>query len=144
MPSQVERISISLEKDLCAKLDRMIKERKAANRSEFIRDLIRSQIVEEEWKRDEEAVGAITIVYDHHASGLVLRLLEVQHHYHAEIITATHIHLDEHMCAETIMARGHASRLREIADRLKGIKGVLHAQLSMSTTGKKLKSHNHH
>ncbi|MCX7935926.1 MAG: ribbon-helix-helix protein, CopG family [Planctomycetota bacterium] len=62
MPSHVERISISLEKDLCAKLDRMVKERKAANRSEFIRDLIRGQIVEEEWKRDEEAIGAITMI----------------------------------------------------------------------------------
>jgi len=58
----VERISMSLEKDLCVKLDQMVRKSKAANRSEYFRDLIRAQIVEEEWKNDEEAVGSITLV----------------------------------------------------------------------------------
>ena len=140
----VERISMSLEKDLCVKLDQMVRKSKAANRSEFFRDLIRAQIVEEEWKNDEEAVGSITLVYDHHANGLPARLMEVQHGYHGEILSATHVHLDHDMCVEMIIARGRAGRLKEIADRLKGMKGVLHAQLSMSTTGKRLKKHEHH
>jgi CopG family transcriptional regulator, nickel-responsive regulator len=140
----VERISMSLEKDLCVKLDQMVKKSKAANRSEFIRDLIREQIVEEEWEKDEEAVGAITLVYDHHANGLPARLTEVQHGYHHEIVSGTHVHLDHDMCVEMLLARGRAGRLKEIADRLKGMKGVLHAQLSMSTTGKRLKKHEHH
>lgn len=138
-----ERISMSLEKDLCVKLDQMVRKGKAANRSEFIRDLIRAQIVEEEWSRDEDAVGAITLVYDHHANGLPARLTEIQHGYHQEILSSTHVHLDHDMCVEMLLARGRAGRLKEIADRLKGMKGVLHAQLSMSTTGKQLKKHNH-
>jgi len=140
----VERISISLEKELCVKLDRMVRESKAANRSEYFRDLIRAQIVEEEWKNDAQAIGTITLVYDHHASGLPARLMKIQHGYHAEILSATHVHLDHDMCAEMIIARGRAGRLKEIADRLKGMKGVLHALLSMSTTGKRLKKRDRH
>ena len=139
----LERISISLDKELCRKLDAMVRCSRAANRSEFIRDLVRAEIVAEEWEKDDEAVGAITLVYDHHARHLPARLTAVQHDYHEEILSATHAHLDEDMCVEMILAHGRAGRLKEIADRLKGLKGVLHAQLSMSTTGKHLKHHHH-
>jgi CopG family nickel-responsive transcriptional regulator len=42
------------------------------------------------------------------------------------------------LAAEMILAKGRASHIREIADLLRQQKGVLHATLSMSSTGKRL------
>ena len=42
------------------------------------------------------------------------------------------------MCAEMIMMKGVAEELRALANALQQQKGVLHAALSMSSTGKRL------
>ncbi len=47
--SDLARLSFSIEEALVEKLERMVKRSHYANRSEFIRDLIRSKLVEEQW-----------------------------------------------------------------------------------------------
>jgi len=44
----VERVGVSLEPDLLAKFDRLIKNQKYTSRSEAIRDLIRKALIESE------------------------------------------------------------------------------------------------
>jgi CopG family nickel-responsive transcriptional regulator len=136
--TDLERVSFSIERPLLDKLERLLGARGYTNRSEFIRDMIRERLVEEEWRGDREALGTITLVYDHHARGLHEHLTELQHDHHNAILVSTHLHLDRHLCAEIIVARGSASSLRQIAHRLRHHKGVLHGELSMSSTGKKL------
>jgi len=46
------------------------------------------------------------------------------------------VHLDSDLCAEVIIIRGRAGAIQRLADELRQQKGVLHAALSMSTTGK--------
>ena len=65
-------------------------------------------------------------------------ITELQHRHHGAVLATTHLHLDEHICAEMIMIKGRAEQIRNIADQLGRQKGVLHAALSMSSTGKKL------
>ncbi|HNR30363.1 MAG TPA: nickel-responsive transcriptional regulator NikR [Candidatus Hydrogenedentes bacterium] len=136
--SGVARLSFSIEKSLLDRLEKLVKEGRYENRSEFIRDLIRGRLVEQEWEHDKEAVGTITMLYDHHRRGLSEKLTEVQHDFHHDILASTHIHLDHALCAEIVIVRGRASRLKELADLLRRHKGVLHAALSISSTGKKL------
>jgi CopG family nickel-responsive transcriptional regulator len=66
------------------------------------------------------------------------KLTKLQHRRHATILATTHVHLDRRLCAEMILAKGSASDIREIADLLRQQKGVLHAALSMSSTGRRL------
>ncbi len=108
------------------------------NRSEFIRDLIRKRIVEDEWKQDEEAIGTITLLYNHETRLLSAKLTSLQHHHHELVLATTHVHLDRVLCAEMIMVKGKASHIEEMTELLRQQKGVLHAALSMSTTGKHL------
>jgi CopG family nickel-responsive transcriptional regulator len=54
------------------------------------------------------------------------------------VLATTHVHLDEHLCAEMIMVRGTGEDIRTLADRLRREKGVLHAKLATGTTGKGL------
>ena len=136
--SDLERLSFSIEKPLLDRLNRLIKTGGYANRSEYIRDLIRGQLVKEQWDRNEQVVGAITLVYDHHVPGLAEKLTHLQHHKHANILATTHVHMDSHICAEVILVKGKAGQVRQIADLLRKPKGVLHSELSMSSTGRKL------
>lgn len=134
----VARLSFSIERPLLERLERLIAEGHYANRSEFIRDLIRARLVEREWQANEEAVGTITLVYNHHTRGLSDRLTHEQHHNHDVILASTHIHLDADLCAEIVVVRGRARRLQALANALGAHKGVLHATLSVSSTGKQL------
>ena len=136
--SGVIRLSFSIEEPLYERLEALVKEGQYANRSEFIRDLIRERLVERQWARDEVAVGTITILYNHHTRGLMQRLMHIQHHHHEVILTTTHVHLYEHLCAETIVVKGLAHAIKTLADLLKQQKGVLHAALSLSSTGMEL------
>ena len=136
--SDLVRLSFSLEQGLLRRLEKMVKERRYGNRSEFIRDLIRSRLVEEEWERNEEALGTVTLIYNHQFQRLANDITGLQHRHHGAVLATTHIHLDERICAEMIMIKGRAAEIRKIADNLSQQKGILHSALSMSSTGKKL------
>jgi CopG family nickel-responsive transcriptional regulator len=129
------RFSVSLEDKLLGQFDRYLAARKYVNRSEAVRDLIRKALVHEEWKADKEVVGVISIVYDHHQRLLQDKLTEIQHEYHHDVVSTTHIHLNHDDCLEVIIARGKASRVKSLAERLIAIRGVKDGALSMSSTG---------
>ena len=136
---ELERLSFTREAPLMKRLEHLMKRAKFKNRSEFIRDLIRSRLVETQWEGDEEALGTITLIYDHDTRQLSDKLTALQHEQHHAIMATTHVHLDHHLCAEMIMCRGRAHVLRGLSEQLGQQKGVLHSQLSMSSTGKQLR-----
>jgi CopG family nickel-responsive transcriptional regulator len=135
---RLRRVSISLEEDLYGKLEGLRRRAGFRNRSEFVRAMVRDRLVTQEWEANREALATVTLVYDHHQRELSARLTDIQHHRHGSILAATHVHLDEDLCAEMIMLRGRAADLRRLADRLRQQRGVLHGALSMSSTGKRL------
>jgi len=137
--SKLVRFGVSIEESLLRHFDSLIAKRKYTNRSEAIRDLIRNQLVDLDWKDDSAiVVGAVTIVYDHHVRELVNRLTDIQHEYAESIISSLHVHLDEHNCLEVIVLKGRAGRVREVADALIGLKGVKHGRLISTTTGSRI------
>ena len=137
--SELVRMSLSIEKPLFEKLEDLLEKSDYTNRSEFIRDLIRSQLVAEEWTENEQALGTVSLVYDHHAPGLAGRLTHAQHHFSGQVLATTHIHLEGNLCAEMIMVRGRASDIRHLTNLLGREKGVLHSNLAMGSTGKRLR-----
>ena len=138
MKERTERFGVSMESSLLKKLDAFINGKGYSNRSEAIRDFVRANLVEQEWGENKEVVGTVTLIYDHHALELPKKLTDLQHHFHKEIISTTHIHLDEHNCLEILALKGQGARVKKIADRLIAAKGVKHGKLVMSTTGKAL------
>ncbi len=137
--SGLVRLSLSLEKPLFDRLERLVRRSGYTNRSEFIRDMIREHLVEREWGKDRQVLGTVTLVYDHHSRHLSEKLTDLQHHHHREVLVTTHVHLTKELCAEVILVRAKASQVREFADLLRKQKGVLHAELSMSSTGTSLR-----
>jgi CopG family nickel-responsive transcriptional regulator len=135
----MQRFGISIPEDLIKKFDRLIAGKGYSNRSEAIRDLIRDRFVEEEWRESsKEVVGTVTLVYNHESHELADKLTDLQHSHFKNIISSTHIHLDEHNCLEVLVVKGKSQKVKEIADKLISTKGVKHGKLVMTTTGRGL------
>jgi CopG family nickel-responsive transcriptional regulator len=133
------RFGVSLDSDLLEKFDKHCEERSYQTRSEAIRDLIRNTLVQREWEQAEgDLAGTLTLVYDHHKSGLSQRLTEVQHDAHHVIQSSLHVHLDHHNCLEVIILKGDADTIKELGQKLISTKGVKHGNLALTTTGKDL------
>ncbi|MDY6844000.1 MAG: nickel-responsive transcriptional regulator NikR [Thermodesulfobacteriota bacterium] len=135
----VARFGVSLNKSLLKRFDDLIAKKKYVNRSEAIRDLIRDSLVENEWEEgDRIGVGIISLVYSHDVKELTDSLTHIQHRYFKEIISNLHIHIDEHTCLEVMVIKGKITKIKEVADRLIGTRGVIHGKLTLTTTGKDL------
>ena len=134
----VVRFTVSLPASLMRTLDRLRSARRYSNRSEFVRDLCRAELVKKEWREQTgETVGVLVLVYDHDTRALADKLTDIQHEHHGIITAALHVHLDAHTCLEVIPLRGPVKEIRRIADRLLAIKGVRYGQL-VPATGKRL------
>ena len=134
--SGVTRFGVSLDERLLAKFDRLIDGKGYANRSEAIRDLIRESLVREQWELgDADAVGTLTLVYDHETRELEERLTELQHAHYQAIVSTLHVHLDHRLCLEVMALRGKPAELQRFSARLIGMKGVKHGQLVLSSAG---------
>lgn len=137
--SSTTRFTVSLPDELMATLDHLRSERGYVNRSEFVRDLLRGELVKEEWTAQSgETVGVVLLVYDHGTRLLADKLTDIQHHSFRAITAALHVHLDEHTCLEVLALRGEAKRIRALADSLLAVKGVRYGKLMPATTGKGL------
>ena len=138
--SDLVRFTVSIEKSLFDKLEKQVANHDYRNRSEFVRDLVRNYMVEQEWRTDKVLLGTISLLYDHHTRGLTERLIAQQHHFTGAVLATTHVHLDHHLCAEMIMVRGKGQDIKALTDRLQREKGVLHAKLTTGSTGRSLRS----
>ena len=127
---KITRFGVSIEPDLLKKFDKIIKKKGYANRSEAIRDIVRKNLILEENKDlNAEAIGTLTMIYDHRTGNLTNRLLELQHDHHSEILTTTHIHIDHHNCLEVLVLKGKTGNMQKLADNIKALKGIKHGEL---------------
>ncbi len=134
--TDLARFGISIDAQLLEKFDRLIGRKGYVNRSEAIRDLIRNTLVEDSWQTgNEEMIGTVTLVYNHHTRELSDKLTEQQHSHHEAIVSTLHVHLDAHHCLEVVVVRGAANDVKRLADELIGTKGVKHGKLVTTTTG---------
>lgn len=136
--SETQRFGVSINEDLLSKFDDMISNQGYRNRSEAIRDMIRNRIVEREWEEGEEVMGVVTLLYDHHKHNLSDKLTHHQHKFHEQIISTTHLHVDEDHCLELIAVQGYGKEVKKLANQLISTKGVIHGKLMATSTGTEL------
>ncbi|HNS22206.1 MAG TPA: nickel-responsive transcriptional regulator NikR, partial [Sedimentisphaerales bacterium] len=113
--AEIERIGVSLDKDLLADFDKLIAKQGYQSRSEAIRDLVRQQLSQERVSDPQaQAVAAVFIVYDHHAANLAEKLIAIQHSHLLHAISSLHVHLDHHDCLEIIVLRGQVGEINRV------------------------------
>lgn len=129
----LSRIGIALDSELLKRFDRLIEKSGYTNRSEAFRDLIRDRLVSEQTSAPAAiVVGTVTLIYDHHASGISEKLTDLQHEQHELVVSTSHAHLDHDSCLEVLIVHGKAAQVAHFADRLIGLKGVQHGRLVMT------------
>ncbi len=142
--SDLIRFGVSIEQDLLENYDRLISERGYSTRSEALRDLIRDALIQQkiEIASDVNALGSLTLIYDHHARNLLQEMGAIQHDFHDNILSVMHLHVSHDDCMEIIALRGIVSEIVELANGLLSLKGVKNGKLfltlpSSSITGSK-------
>lgn len=122
---KVQRIGISLESDLLEKFDELIDNQGYQNRSEAVRDLIRSRLAEQQLSDPKaEAVAGVFVVYDHHHPQVSQKLTKLQHNELLKTISSMHVHLGHHDCLEVILLKGNVKEIRKLAESIVSLKGV--------------------
>jgi CopG family nickel-responsive transcriptional regulator len=127
------RFGVSIDGDLLERFDRLIAERRYENRSEAIRDLLREKLADVRLTEgQEQAVGAVMIVYDHHRRDVLKRITDLEHDCSHLIRSSVHVHLSHHDCLEVIVVAGQVREIGRFSDSLIGIKGVRHGKVSLT------------
>ncbi|MCF8167309.1 MAG: nickel-responsive transcriptional regulator NikR [Rhodoferax sp.] len=129
----MERFTISLDESLASQFDALIAARGYGNRSEAVRDMIRSAI---EGDRQRESpsghcVANLSYVFNHHERELAERLTHLQHQHHDLTVAALHSHLDHENCMESVILKGPTVEVRRFADALMAQRGVRHGKLNV-------------
>ena len=127
---KITRFGVSIEPSLLNKFDKIIKKKGYTNRSEAIRDIIRKNLLVEKIKDpNTEAIGTLTMIYDHHDGNITNKLLDVQHEHCKEVLSTTHIHVDHHNCLEVLVLKGKTGNIKKLADNIKSLKGINQGEL---------------
>ncbi|MCU0655529.1 MAG: nickel-responsive transcriptional regulator NikR [Polyangiaceae bacterium] len=127
--SDLVRFGVAMERALLERFDERIARKGYENRSEALRDLIRADLLRDAWDRGGEGVATITLVYDASVREVTERIHAIQREAGDRVISSMHTHLGKERCLEVIVARGSSARLRALADRLLGLRGVLSGEM---------------
>ena len=131
MASGVSRFSVSVEPELLEEFDRVINDH-GFNRSTAVQVAMRNYLSEYKWKDDEGiVVGAITMIYDHHSSGLTDELNHIQHDYFNIISSTTHVHMDHDNCLEILAVKGQSAEIKKLSSALSVIRGIKQIKLGL-------------
>jgi CopG family nickel-responsive transcriptional regulator len=141
----MQRVTITLDDQLMADLDRIIAARGYQNRSEAIRDLARAGMRQaaEEGTVTGDCVAALVYVYDHDSRELSKRLTHSFHDHHDLSLSAMHVHLDHGTCLEVAVLRGQAREVKHLADHVIAERGVRHGRLVMVPAEVQSEKHAH-
>lgn len=129
----MERFTISLSDDLARQFEELLRKRGYQNRSEAVRDMLRSELAAASIERNEatHCVAALSYIYSHHSRDLAERLSELQHANHDIVISAMHVHLDHGNCMEALILRGATAEVSKFANTLMAEPEVRHGRLNV-------------
>lgn len=141
----MQRTTITLDDDLMARLDEFMADRRYANRSEAIRDLVRSGLEQATVEASPRArcLAAAIYVYDHEARELASRLTRAAHEHHDLSLATLHVHLDHDSCMEVTVLRGAVQEIRHFADHVIAERGVRHGRLVLVPIDERTETHPH-
>ena len=130
--SDLTRTALAIDVGLLRRFDEWMVAHGYTNRSEAIRDLIRSALVEAECQDSRaKVVAVLSIIYDHAARALAQELTTIQHKDHHAVLCSQHVHLDKHLCLEAIVMQGTTRQIRRLADTVVSTHGVKAGKLTL-------------
>ncbi|MEJ2281202.1 MAG: CopG family ribbon-helix-helix protein [Candidatus Bathyarchaeota archaeon] len=109
-------ISVSIPEILLERVESSIKEQGFANRSEILRQALRTFINESKNINElsGEITASITIIYERKPTKG--QISEIHHSFGDIISTFLHAHIDEDYCLEVIVVKGEADTIKKLVN----------------------------
>jgi CopG family nickel-responsive transcriptional regulator len=121
---KLARFSITVPQDVLEEFDQKLQFCGKYNRSDVLRQLMRSHISDECWRRETgEVYGTVTLKYNHHEKSLS-GITNLQHDHGAVIVCTTHVHVTHDTCLECIVLRGGAPEVKTFVNELERVKNI--------------------
>lgn len=142
----MERFTVSLDDELAQQFGHFMAQRGYTNRSEAVRDLIRSRLEQERLQQpvtNGYCVGTLTYVYNHHERELASRVTQTHHDHHDLTVAMQHVHLDHDNCLETVILRGPVQSVQAFADDVISSPGIRHGKLHLIPVDAQAGGHAH-
>lgn len=133
--SDLTRFGVSVADELLLSFDKLIGVQGYETRSEALRDLMREALIKaklENFPESGEAIGSLTLVYDHHAANLQHEMGDIQHDSHNLILSVMHLHVNHDDCLEILAVRGSVARIVELSNKLLSLKGIKNGKLFLT------------
>jgi len=127
-------ISVSVPEKLIERVEKSIKEQGFANRSEIVRQALRTFIMESRSLKELEGeiAASITIIYERDATKG--QISEIQHSFGDIISTFLHAHIEEDYCLEVIVAKGEADMIRKLVGAFRTNEQITQIKVSILET----------
>jgi len=126
------RFGVSVPKDLIQRFDVWLDEKDLGNRSEAIRHLILERLTKENWTVGREPQGATLVLVLEDKSETQRRIHDVRRDLGALVLSALQTRLSDREQVLVLVLRGSGVLLRQHAEHILGLKGVLYGQLVMA------------
>ncbi len=141
----MQRLTITIDDDLVADVDRFIEKRGYPNRSEAFRDLLRSGLenTDGDAPGNRHCIATLSYVYDHAARELPKRLTNEYHEHHDLAQATLHVHIDQDSCLEVTVLKGRGSEVKAFADQVIAERGVRHGHVVMMPIEPHAHGHGH-
>jgi len=129
----MQRITITIDNDLIADVDHLIRRRGCQNRSEAIRDLVRAGIshTTPPSAGASHCVASLLYVYEQGTRDMPKRLQNAFRDHHHLSIATMRVALDHESCMEVSVLKGKTAEVESFAGHVIAERGVRHGQVAI-------------
>ncbi|WP_194097230.1 nickel-responsive transcriptional regulator NikR [Marivivens aquimaris] len=128
----MQRTTITLDDELAEELDAYMAQSGAANRSEAIRDLIRSGLAQRpDAPSDARCYGVVSCAVDLSVRNLAARVPQSRLDRHDQTVAALSVPLDHSTTLEVAVMKGRVVDVASYADALFLERGVMHGSIGL-------------
>jgi CopG family transcriptional regulator, nickel-responsive regulator len=116
----MQRLTISVNKQLAFSFDELIKRKGYRNRSEAFRHLLRKTLRQEPAPTHlaGHCIGCLSYTYDNQKSQPAQRLAEIKHRFLNITVSTTLTTVEQSVCMETLILRGPVEEITAFTDAI--------------------------
>ncbi|MBQ8753713.1 MAG: hypothetical protein IJZ19_01640 [Lentisphaeria bacterium] len=134
--SPLVRMSFSIEEELFNALEGLLASHGYENRSEFIRDMIRKQLTRKQCAALGEVIGTVSVLCNLAQSGVENRLNSLLDNAPVDILGSSRFAVEPNCSTTMVTARGTGPEIRELANSIRKLRGVIQAEFVITSTSK--------
>ena len=131
--SPLVRMSFSIERELYSGLESLLRDHGYGNRSEYIRDMIRKQLARRECAASGEVIGTLSVLCDLGHPAIEAKVNAALDAAPVKLLGSSRFATVGNCSTTMATALGTGRRIRELADSIRRIKGVIQVEFVITT-----------